>query len=94
MLSAKSLSRVPRSSIALMLSSSLRQARITGLPVDEKLDLIREVAVLAADLAGLFPEFDVLGVARYGVGAALSGVCGSDGAGLFPSSLISESPSA
>ena len=54
---------------------------MTGLPVALKLDLILEVAVLDAALSGLFGvEFEVLGVAQ-GVGAPLSRVCGSEGAG-------------
>ena len=53
MLRAKSLSRVPLSSMALMLSSSLRHSGIIGLPVDEKLDLILLVAFRDATLDGL-----------------------------------------
>ena len=40
MLRAKSLSRVPRSSIALILSLSSKHDGMTGLPVALKLDLI------------------------------------------------------
>ena len=82
MLRAKSLSRVPRSSIALILSLSSKHDGMTGLPVALKLDLILVVAVLDAALSGLFGvEFEVLGVALKGVGAPLNGVCGSEGAG-------------
>ena len=46
-----------------MLSSSLRQGGMTGLPVAEKLDLILEVAALEVDLEGLFGvAFEVLGM--------------------------------
>ena len=48
-----SLSRVPRSNMALILSLSLRHRGITGLPVDEKPDLIRVAAADAAVLVGL-----------------------------------------
>ena len=78
-------SRVPRSSTALLLilSSSLRHGSIIRLPVDKELDLIWVAAVDAADLVGLLLEYDVLGAPGLGVGAALGGVCGSDGGRLF-----------
>ena len=56
---------------------------MTGLPVDEKPDLIRVLAADAAALVGLLLEPLVLGMLRNGVGAVLSGVRGSDGAGLL-----------
>ena len=67
-----------------MLSLSLRQAGITGLPVDEKPDLIRVAAADAAALVGLLLEPLVLGMLRNGVGAVLSGVRVRDSGDLNP----------
>ena len=72
---------MPRSSIALMLSSSSKHGGMTGLPVAVKPDLILFVAVFDADLDGLLGV--VLGVTLKGVGAPLRmGSSGSEGAGV------------
>ena len=82
MLRAKSRSIVPRSSMALILSSSLRHLGMDGRPVGPKCLLIRAVAVAAAARADPPLEVLVLAVIR-GVGAALSEVHAAPSGLLF-----------